>query len=59
MSAVASTLPIQAMKIEKVKECIGAIVMGIALAQPIDGVTPKNLVQDTIHPTNVGRPKRR
>jgi hypothetical protein len=43
MSAVASTLPIQAMKIEKVKD-IGAIVTGIDLAQPIDGVTPENIL---------------
>ena len=45
------------MKIEKVKARIGAIVTGIDLAQPIDGVTPENIFQDTIHPTNVGRTK--
>jgi hypothetical protein len=44
MSAVASTLPIQAMKIEKVTERIGAIGTGIDLAQPIDGVTPENIL---------------
>jgi taurine dioxygenase len=36
MSAVASTIPAQSMKIAKVKEHIGAIVTGIDLAQPID-----------------------
>ncbi len=43
MSAVALRIPTQAMKIEKVKEHIGAIVTGIDLAQPIDGATHKKL----------------
>ena len=43
MSAVASKMPTQAMKIEKVKEHIGAIVTGIDLARPIDGATRKKL----------------
>ena len=43
MSAAASTIPTQAMKIEKVKEHIGAIVTGIDLARPIDGATRKKL----------------
>src|ERR1041384_7704954 len=43
MSAAALRLPTQAMKIEKVKEHIGAIVTGIDLAQPIDGATRKQL----------------
>ena len=36
MSAAASTITAQAMKIAKVKEHIGAIATGIDLAQPID-----------------------
>src|SRR3954469_11444075 len=43
MSAVALRVPTQAMKIEKVKEHIGAIVTGIDLACPIDGATRKKL----------------
>src|SRR5262245_63581278 len=43
MSPDASTLPAQALKIDKVKEHIGAIVTGIDLAQPIDGATRKKL----------------
>ena len=43
MSAAASRIPTQAMKIEKVKEHIGAIVTGIDLAHPIDGATRKKL----------------
>src|SRR5262252_6070240 len=43
MSAVASRIPTRAMKIEKVKEHIGAIVTGIDLAQPIDAHTQKKL----------------
>src|SRR5258708_23251253 len=43
MSAAAARIPTQAMKIEKVKEHIGAIVTGIDLAQPIDGATQKKL----------------
>src|SRR3569832_2149093 len=41
MSGAASTIPAQDMKITKVKEHIGAIVTGIALAQPIDDATRK------------------
>jgi alpha-ketoglutarate-dependent taurine dioxygenase len=43
MSAAASRLPTQAMKIEKVKQHISAIVTGIDLAHAIDGATRKNL----------------
>ena len=43
MSAVASRSPAQALKIEKVKEHIGAIVTGIDLARPIDDATRKKL----------------
>jgi len=43
MSAANSRNPTQAMKIEKVKEHIGAIVTGIDLAQPIDAATQKKL----------------
>ena len=43
MSAAAARIPTQAMKIEKVKEHIGAIVTGIDLAHPIDGATQKKL----------------
>ena len=44
MSAVAALkTPAQVMKVEKVKEHIGAIVTGIDLAQPIDGATRKKL----------------
>jgi hypothetical protein len=43
MSAAASRIPAQAMRIEKVKEHIGAIVTGIDLAHPIDGATRKAL----------------
>jgi taurine dioxygenase len=43
MSAAASRISAQAMKIEKVKEHIGAIVTGIDLACPIDGATRKKL----------------
>ena len=43
MSAAASTIPAQTMKIEKVKEHIGAIVTGIDLAQPLDRATQKKL----------------
>ena len=43
MSAVASAVPARSMKIEKVKEHIGAIVTGIDLAQPIDATTRKTL----------------
>src|SRR6516162_2482557 len=43
MSAVAARIPTQALKIEKVKEHIGAIVTGIDLAQPIDSATQKKL----------------
>ena len=43
MSAAASRIAAQAMKIEKVKEHIGAIVTGIDLAHPIDGATQKKL----------------
>jgi len=43
MSAAASRITAQAMKIEKVKEHIGAIVTGIDLAHPIDGATQKTL----------------
>ena len=43
MGAAASRIPTQAMRIEKVKEHIGAIVTGIDLAQPIDGATRKML----------------
>lgn len=43
MSAVASRIAAQTLKIEKVKEHIGAIVTSIDLAQPIDGATRKAL----------------
>src|SRR5690242_14619157 len=43
MSAVAARIPTQAMKIEKVKEHIGAIVTGVDLAQPLDAATRKRL----------------
>ena len=43
MSAAASTVPAQSMKIAKVKEQIGAIVTGIDLAQPIDAATRREL----------------
>jgi ethanolamine utilization protein EutP (predicted NTPase) len=43
MSAAASTVPAQSMKIAKAKEQIGAIVTGIDLAQPIDAATRKEL----------------
>ena len=43
MSAAASTVPAQSMRIAKVKEHIGAIVTGIDLAQPIDPATKKEL----------------
>src|SRR3977135_2633977 len=42
-TAAALKTPTQAMKIEKVKEHIGAIVTGVDLAQPIDGATQKKL----------------
>ena len=48
MSAVESRMPAQAMKIEKVKEHIGAIVTGIDLACPIDGATQKKLYDAVI-----------
>ena len=40
MSAVAVRMLVQAMRIEKVKQHIGAIVTGIDLAHPIDAATP-------------------
>ena len=43
MSPDASRFPTHSLKIEKVKEHIGAIVTGIDLAQPIDGSTRKKL----------------
>ena len=43
MSAAALRIPSEAMKIEKVKEHIGAIVTGIDLARSIDGATRKKL----------------
>ena len=43
MNDVAAMIPTRAMKIEKVKEHIGAIVTGIDLAQPIDATTQKKL----------------
>src|ERR1051325_1083925 len=43
MNDVSAMIPTQAMKIEKVKEHIGAIVTGIDLAQPIDTATQKKL----------------
>ena len=43
MSAAASTVSAQSMKIAQVKEQIGAIVTGIDLAQPIDVATPRAL----------------
>jgi taurine dioxygenase len=48
MSAAAATIPAQAMRIEKVKEHIGAIVTGIDLAQPIDRATRKKLYDAAI-----------
>jgi len=43
MSAVAATIPTQAMRIEKIKEHIGAIVTGIDLAHPVDRATQRKL----------------
>ena len=43
MNDVSGMIPTQGMKIEKVKEHIGAIVTGIDLAQPIDAATQKKL----------------
>src|SRR4051794_9378683 len=43
MSAAASAIATQSMKIAKVKEHIGAIVTGIDLAQPIDPAMRKEL----------------
>src|ERR1700722_3550873 len=43
MSAAASRMPTQAMKIAKVKEHIGAIVTGIDLAHPINAATQTKL----------------
>ena len=43
MSAAPSRTTAQTMRIEKVKEHIGAIVTGIDLARPIDGATRKKL----------------
>jgi taurine dioxygenase len=43
MSAAASAISTQSMKIAKVKEHIGAIVTGIDLAQPIDAAMQKEL----------------
>ena len=48
MSAAASRIPTQAMKIAKVKEHIGAIVTGIDLAHPIDDATQKKLYDAVI-----------
>ena len=48
MSAAASTIPAQSMKIAKVKEHIGAIVTGIDLAQPIDAATRKKLYKAAV-----------
>lgn len=42
-AAAASRIAIPALKIEKVKEHIGAIVTGVDLAQPIDAATRKKL----------------
>jgi len=42
-TAAAVRMPTQAMKIDKVKQHIGAIVTGIDLARPIDGATRKAL----------------
>jgi taurine dioxygenase len=42
-TATAARMPAQALKIEKVKEHIGAIVTGIDLARPIDGATRQAL----------------
>ena len=47
-AAAASRIPSQTMKIEKVKEHIGAIVTGIDLARPIDGATRKKLYDAVI-----------
>ena len=43
MSATASTIPAQVLRIDKVKEHIGAIVTGIDLARPLDRATRKAL----------------
>jgi taurine dioxygenase len=43
MSAVASPVPTETMKITKLKEQIGAIVTGVDLAAPIDAATRKQL----------------
>src|SRR4029079_15548031 len=43
MSAVAARMATQGMRIEKVKQHIGAIVTGIDLARPIDSATRKEL----------------
>ena len=49
MSAAASTVSAQSMKISKVKEHIGAIVTGIDLAQPIDAATQKQLYDAAVN----------
>src|SRR5262249_2302454 len=43
MSPDASANPVQALKIDKVKPHIGAIVTGIDLAEPLDGAMKKKL----------------
>src|ERR1700753_359677 len=48
MNDVAAMRPTQTIKIEKVKEHIGAIVTGIDLAQPIDAATQKKLYDAVI-----------
>jgi ethanolamine utilization protein EutP (predicted NTPase) len=57
MSAAASVIPAQSMKIAKVKEHIGAIVTGIDLAQPIDAATQKELydavVENAYYPSSI------
>ena len=45
MSAAASTIPAQSMKIAKVKQHICAIVTGVDLAQPIDAATRKGALR--------------
>ena len=48
MNDVAAMIPTQAVKIEKVKDHIGAIATGIDLAQPIDAATQKKLYDSVV-----------
>ena len=48
MNDVAAMIPTEAVKIEKVKDHIGAIATGIDLAQPIDAATQKKLYDSVV-----------